>query len=102
MIEYIVTAEIPNKDVAEEYVHWMHNDHIKKIMDRGAGKCQLIRIDSEKILVEAHYSFCNRKSYNNHEKELSQLSEESFNLFNPKGIKFTRKVGEIISEVISI
>lgn len=99
-IAYTVRATIPNESLAHEYVAWLVDDHVAKVIRAGAMTAQVVRQTDPAlpIQIEVRYVFADRKALDDYLRESAPgLRAEGLTRFPADlGITLVRTVGEIV------
>ncbi len=97
---YAVTATVPGRDLASEYVGWLEGGHVGDVMASGATSAAVVRLDPtpddpDAIRIETQYVFPSRGVFEYYEREHAPaLRESGRSLFAGRGVTFGRRVGE--------
>lgn len=96
-IFYGVTATLPDRATADEYVAWLEDGHIDQIRSHGAHSAMIVRLEGEPARVETQYVFATRELFDRYvAKHAPALRAEGLKWFPPeRGVRFERRVGEI-------
>ena len=103
-ITYSVICKIDFETLAQDWLDWLNDDHIEKVIKGGASSAQIIKLDKASddqpyVIYEIRYLFDNREAFDNYiENHATQLRLEGLEIFPPTdGFHYERKSGEIIS-----
>lgn len=104
-IAYTVRATFTDKAVADRFVAWMVDEHLRDLLNAGAERAEAVRLDAESVgpspVVECRYVFPDRASYMAYVNEQApRLRGRGLELFGPKPdgtpvVTYVRTVGEI-------
>jgi hypothetical protein len=104
-IAYTVRATFTDPAVAERFVKWMVEEHLRDLLNAGAERAEAVRLDTESVgpspVVECRYVFPDRAAYMHYiQKEAPRLRGRGLELFGPKPdgspvVTYVRSVGEI-------
>lgn len=95
-IAYTVTATLPDEGLAREYIAWLHEDHLARVLGAGARSAEVIRLDSAgPARVEVRYTFPGRAALDRYlERHAPGLRAEGLARFGPeRGVRFDRTIG---------
>lgn len=100
-ILYMVTATLPDEPTAQEYVAWLEDGHVDRVIDGGAHSGMIVRLEGapgERPRVETHYVFSTRELFDGYVRQHAPaLRAEGLKKFPAeRGIVFERRVGEIV------
>jgi hypothetical protein len=99
---YAVTATLPDKATADEYVAWLEDGHVDAVIAGGAHSAMIVWLDPDAndshIRVETHYVFANRAALEGYlKRHAPRLRAEGLKKFGAdRGVRFDRRVGEIL------
>lgn len=99
---YAVTATLPGRDLASEYVGWLEGGHVGDVMAGGATWAAIVRLDPPKddpdsVRIETQYVFPSRGVFDHYEREHApSLREIGRDRFGGRGVTFERRVGEMV------
>jgi hypothetical protein len=104
-IAYTVRASFTDPKVAERFLTWMTDEHLRDLLDAGAESAVAVKMDVESVgpapVVECRYVFPDRKAYMTYIQERAPaLRGRGLELFGPKPdgtpvVTYVRSVGEI-------
>lgn len=98
-IAYTVTATLPDEGLAREYLAWLLEDHVAKVLAAGARSADVVRIDdpAQPVRVETRYTFPGRPVLARYlEVHAPGLRAEGLERFGPqRGVSFHRTIGTI-------
>lgn len=98
MFAYTVRCELDDPAVAEAWIAWMRDEHLREVIEAGAREAMLVRLDGEPIACEARYVFESREAFERYEREeaprLRRKGLEAFPL--SRGLRYTRTTGAIV------
>lgn len=105
-ILYAVIATLPRQAVADEYVAWLEDGHVDRVVDGGAHSAMIVRLARREgdglapdaCQVMTQYVFATRELFEQYEREYAPaLREEGRLRFGvDRGITMSRIAGEII------
>lgn len=108
-IAYMVTALLPDEATALEYIAWLEDGHLDKVIEGGAHSAMIVRLDGDSgggggsggsggARVETHYVFATRELFDRYvEKTAPILRAEGLRQFPPeRGVRFERRLGVIL------
>ena len=96
---YTVSAQFEADDVAEEWIEWLKNGHCRAVLEGGATRVEVIRLDPEESRqFEARYDFPSRGDFAQYQKEYApQLIAEGLERFpTSRGIQYARSMGLVL------
>ncbi len=104
---YTVTADLPNPDLAREYLQWLLGGHAQAVVAAGAQSAAVIRLDPPApasasapavIQVQTQYVFASREAFDHYDRVASlPLRAEGRARFGPdRGVTMRRAVGDIL------
>ena len=101
---YMVTATLPSKAVADEFVAWLEDGHVRQVVDAGAASGVIVRLDpdpSGNPRVMTQYTFASRGEFDSYVAvHAPALRADGLNKFPPeRGISFERRVGTIVGSL---
>lgn len=93
---YTVTCELPDEDVAAEWVAWLTGGHMQQLIDTGASSASLIQL--EPLKYEVRYLYPSRLAFEQYEKEHApSLRAEGLQKFPASlGLVYRRSTGSQI------
>lgn len=100
-IAYDVTATLPDEATAAEYIAWLEDGHLDKVIEGGAHSAMIVRLDGPaggSVRVETRYVFSTRENFDRYvEKFAPALRAEGLKRF-PAGsaVAFERRTGVIL------
>lgn len=99
-IAYMVTATLPDEAAAADYIAWLEDGHLDKVIEGGAHSAMIVRLDPEDgpPRVETHYVFATRELFDRYvERTAPVLRAEGLKRFPPeRGVRFDRRCGVIV------
>lgn len=100
-IAYTVTASIPDEPTRRDYIAWLSDGHLDAVLSHGAHSASIIKLDRENpddpFRVETRYIFATRALFDSYTAHHApKLREEGVRLFVPRGVKFSRTIGEVV------
>lgn len=107
MFSYTVTAEFDDPRIAEEWIAWLRDEHLREVCAAGALDAEVIRFDMpaavsdvtghQAVRCEVRYHFESRAAFERYVREHApRLREEGLRRFPPeRGIAYSRSIGEV-------
>lgn len=100
-IAYTVSASIPDEPTRRDYIAWLEDGHIDEVLKHGAHSAMIVRLDrdgdAEPFRVETRYIFATRALFDRYtQQHAPALREEGKRLFIPRGVTFSRTIGEVV------
>lgn len=98
-VSYVVIATLPDQATAAEYIGWLEDGHVDAVIRGGAHAGMIVRIQdpSEPIQIETRYVFSTRALLDRYLQETApRLRADGNARFGPRGVTFTRRIGEIL------
>lgn len=100
-IAYSVTASIPDEQTRQDYIAWLRAGHTDAVLAGGAMSASIIVLDrdseTDPYRVETRYIFDSRARFDDYTTHHApKLREEGVRLFVPRGVKFSRTIGEVV------
>lgn len=99
MLVYTVTVELPDAEVAREFLGWLADDHVGDVVRAGALDGEVIQWDDPggAQRVECRYRFASRDAFAAYEAgPAARLRAEGRERFGPeRGVKMSRSIGEL-------
>ncbi len=100
-IAYSVTATIPDAQTRHDYIAWLEDGHLDAVLSHGAHSAMIVRLDrdadTDPFRVETRYIFSTRARFDDYTKHHApKLREEGVRLFIPRGVTFSRTIGEVV------
>ena len=97
---YTVRAFFEEPSVADEWVDWLRSGHCRDVLDGGARRAEILRIDDVPCGFEVRYEFPDRASFERYERtHAPRLRQEGLELFpTQRGISYERACGTMIHE----
>lgn len=100
-IAYTVTAIIPDEHTRRDYIAWLSDGHLDAVLSHGAHSAMIIKLDrdanTDPFKVETRYIFSTRARFDDYTTHHApKLREEGVRLFVPRGVKFSRTIGEVV------
>jgi len=96
---YVVTATFPDDSVRREYLHWLKEGHVDRVVQGGAQCGEVIEIlePAAPFSVQTRYVFADRAAYDRYVRDHAPaLRAEGMERFGPaRGVNFSRMVGVI-------
>ena len=102
-IAYTVTATFPDVQCRDEYVRWLREGHLARVLEAGAVEARVVVLDepASPMQVEARYAFASREGLDRYLGGVaSRLRAEGLARFGPaRGVTFERTVGQFAERV---
>lgn len=100
LIAYTVSARCPNPEVAQRFISWLRDSHIRDVRRAGALSGQVILLDQppgEPPIVEVRYLFPHRAALDGYLADHAPpLRAEGLKWFGPdSGVTFSRSIGGV-------
>lgn len=103
MFAYTVACEFTDPAVADEWVRWLRDEHLKQVCDAGAASAEVVHFDGLPegvVRCEARYRFASRADFERYERDhaprLRARGLERFPL--SRGLSYTRTTGEVVAQ----
>lgn len=98
MFAYTVTCTFRHAAMADEWIAWLRDDHLAKVIAAGALDAEIVRHDGEPVRVEVRYHFASRDDFSRYEREHApRLRAEGLARFGPeRGLIYVRSTGEVM------
>ncbi|QIS11443.1 DUF4286 domain-containing protein [Nocardia arthritidis] len=99
MFTYVVTAEFTGDEARTEYLAWMRDGHVAKVVELGAAVSgQVVLLDDGR--VESRYLFPDRETFAAYESGPAvELRAEGARFVESGKVSFTRCTGEVVFSV---
>jgi hypothetical protein len=110
MFSYTVTATFDDPAVADEWVAWLRDEHVRDVIEAGAMDGEVIVVDPDpqeretasgprRQTCEVRYHFADRAAFEAYVRDHApRLREEGLKRFPPeRGIAYSRHGGEVVS-----
>lgn len=104
-IAYTVRASFTDPAVADRFIAWMVDEHLRDLLNAGAERAEAVKLDAESVgptpVVECRYVFPDRAAYMTYVQEHApRLRGRGLELFGPRPdgapvVSYFRSVGEI-------
>ena len=97
---YTVKATFEDEQVATHWLRWLEQGHCRDVLDAGANRAQVVRLDGPAIAFEARYDFADRAAFERYEQqEAPRLRQEGLDLFPvERGVQYERSSGVLVYE----
>ena len=106
MIAYTVTCEFDDRNVANEWISWLRDEHLAEVLACGALDAQVIRFDRDAAPApgsgagakcEVRYHFQSREAFAAYERDHApQLRATGLERFPAsRGIRYQRSLGDV-------
>jgi hypothetical protein len=98
---YCVIATLPDEATAAEYIAWLKDGHVEKVIAGGARSGMIVRLEPEadrRPRVMTQYMFSSRRVFDQYvELHAPALRADGLRQFPPeRGITFTRLSGDTL------
>ena len=97
---YMVIATLPDAATAAEYVAWLEDGHVDRVIDGGAHSAMIVRLDREaesppRVMVQ--YIFPTRERFERYVSEFAPaLRADGLKRFGPeRGVRMERLIGDV-------
>ena len=96
-VVYTVSATLPDANTEQEWLAWLRNGHIAKVLGGGATAAEIVVLDQPALTYEVRYCFPSREAFDHYEREVApRLRAEGLERFPPqRGINYRRSVGAV-------
>lgn len=103
MFAYTVTCTFDDSAVAQEWIAWLRDEHLRDVCDAGALDAEVVRMDGEhdgKTIAQVRYHFADRNSFARYERDHApRLREDGLKRFPPdRGLTYSRSTGEVVAQ----
>ncbi len=105
MFSYTVRCTFDDPAVAERWVQWLGEEHLRDVCDAGAVDAEIVQFDagggSSKVICEARYHFADRAAFEKYERDHApRLREEGLQKFPlERGLHYERFTGDVRGRV---
>lgn len=95
-IIYTVTCRFADPAVGDEWVSWLQREHLRAVLDAGALRATVMRVDRQHY--EVHYRFESREAYDRYISDHApRLRKEGLRAFPlERGLTYSRHVAEVV------
>ena len=95
---YTVQATFTHENVAEDWVHWLKTGHCQAVLDSGATRVEVLKLDGAQLGFEVRYDFPTADLFAAYERDHApRLRAEGLTLFPiERGVRYARSTGIII------
>ena len=102
MLAYTVACEFVDAQIAQRWVEWLREEHLRDVCAAGAVSAAVIWLDGApagEARCEVRYLFSSRQSFERYERDHApRLREEGLKRFPLNlGLSYTRSSGEVIA-----
>jgi hypothetical protein len=110
MFSYTVTATFDDPAIADEWVAWLRDEHVRDVIDAGAVDGEVVMLNSDegyaasgsdpkRQTCEVRYHFSDRAAFETYVRDHApRLREEGLKRFPlERGIVYSRRSGEVVS-----
>lgn len=100
---YAVTAWVLSEAMREEYVAWLRGGHVEAVLAGGAQSARVVALEAggpgQAVGVETQYVFADADALARYVRDVAPgLRAEGVARFAARGVKFERRVGEVVGE----
>ncbi|MFO0974016.1 MAG: DUF4286 family protein [Phycisphaerae bacterium] len=96
-IFYEVTATVSDRGIADEWVRWMCDEHIDKVLAAGADRARLLKLDDLTNVFLVLYEFPNRQAFDHYQAtHAPALRAVGAAKFEAEQVRYARRTGEIL------
>lgn len=96
-IEYVVRCVCENDEICARMQRWLLDGHLADVVAAGALRADLVRFDDARLVLDVRYRFADREAFAAYERdEAPRLRAEGRHLFPPPGVRFERRVGDVL------
>ena len=104
MFAYTVTCTFDDPRIAEEWIDWLRDEHLRDVCAAGALDAEVIRCDvssGAKPQVEVRYHFQSRAAFDGYVRDHApRLRAEGLKRFPPeRGLTYERSNGEVLAHL---
>jgi len=99
---YTVRCEFDgNELLADHWLAWLRDAHIQDVLDAGAQRATVVKIDGDATAYEIRYQFASRDAYETYLTDHApRLRADGLKLFPPEsGIRYQRSSGATVFEL---
>lgn len=98
MISYTVRCSFDDQDVANEWLGWLRDKHIRDVLEAGAVSAQIVAMDDPVLTYEIRYCFASRSVFDTYIADHApRLRDEGLDRFPLElGLTYSRSVGLIV------
>ena len=100
MFAYTVRCAFTSEAVADEWMAWLDEEHLREVCDAGALDAEVVRLDGPErgTTIEVRYHFADRAAFERYEREdAPRLREKGLKRFPLElGLRYTRTTGESV------
>lgn len=101
---YTVRCTFDDPAVAERWLQWLADEHLRDVCAAGAQSAQVIKLDDDddgKVVCEARYQFAGRSAFEQYERDHApRLREEGLRKFPLElGLRYERSTGSVVRGV---
>ncbi len=97
---YMVTATLPDDQIARRYISWLQDGHVDAVISHGAHSAMIIELEPRKgsPRVMTQYIFPTRQLFDRYVEEFAPaLRADGLKRFPPEsGVTFERNIGTIL------
>lgn len=99
MHRYSVQCRFDREDVADAWVTWLRAEHIRDVLDAGAVRAELVRLDDPRPAYRIDYDFPDRTAYDHYiAAHADRLRAEGLERFPIElGLDYGRSNGDVIA-----
>src|SRR5688572_24380203 len=108
MFAYTVTATFDDPQVAQEWIAWLRDEHLREVCDAGAMDAEVILFDPAMddsagprpgpVRCEVRYHFASRQAFAAYERDhAARLRQAGLKRFPPeRGVRYQRSTGTTV------
>jgi hypothetical protein len=88
----------PDETLPEQWLEWLCGGHLQEVLDAGAQRAEVVRIDDPLPTFEVRYEFPSREAFESYEKRHApRLRREGLARFPAEaGVRYQRTTGEVV------
>lgn len=98
MLAYTVSCTFTDPSVADEWIAWLHDEHLADVLAGGATAAEIVRLDGDTTRCEVRYRFPSREAFATYERDHApRLRAEGLAKFPlERGLTYERTTGEFV------
>ena len=95
---YTVQATFTHKTVAQEWIDWLESGHCQQVLDGGATRVEVLKLDGDEHSFEVRYDFPDGHAFAVYERDHApRLRKEGLELFPiDRGVRYSRHTGVVV------
>jgi len=99
MFRYTVAGEFNDPAVAEEWLAWLRDGHLRAVCEAGACSAEVVACHGHPPRFEVRYAFPSRAAFQAYERDHApRLREEGLARFPAaRGVRYDRTTGEVVA-----